>query len=73
MAGDSTVVSMKFNRTPLLHTLLDFLQFWQCGNPSSHLRCLSLHVRHPVRTRFGLFEAAALNTSDEPRSSVAAA
>lgn len=70
IGGDCTVVSMKFNRTPLLHTLLDFLQFWQFGNPSSHLRCLSLQVKHPVRTRFGLFEAAELKTRDEPTSSV---
>lgn len=44
-------MSIKFNRTPRLHSLLLFLQFKQSGVPSSHLRCLSLHVKQPVRTR----------------------
>lgn len=48
---------MKFNRTPRLHFLFDFLQFWQIGAPSSHFRCLSRHVKHPVRTRLGLAAA----------------
>lgn len=49
---------MKFNRTPLLHTRLDFRQFWQFGRPSSHFKWRSLQVKHPVRTRFGLLAAA---------------
>lgn len=53
------VVSMKFKRTPRLHSLFDFLQFWQSGTPSSHLRCRSLQVKQPVRTLFGLAAAAA--------------
>ena len=59
MGGFLMVVSMKFKRTPLLHSLLDFLQFWQSGAPSSHLRCRSLQVKQPVRTLFGLAAAAA--------------
>lgn len=49
------VMSMKFNRTPRLHSLLLFLQLLQSGVPSSHFRCLSLQVRHPVRTLLLLF------------------
>lgn len=63
MGGDWTWVSIKFNRTPRLHTLFDLRQFWQCGSPSSHFKCLSLHVRHPVRTLFGLFAAATADAS----------
>jgi hypothetical protein len=48
---------MKFKRTPLLQFLLDFRQFWQIGRPSSHFKCRSLHVKQPVRTRFGLLAA----------------
>jgi hypothetical protein len=29
-------------------------QLMQSGTASSHLRCLSRHVRHPVRTLFSL-------------------
>ena len=36
IGGLLTVVSMKLRRTPLLHTRLDFRQFWQLGSPSSH-------------------------------------
>jgi hypothetical protein len=39
-----------------LQVRLLFLQLLQCGIASSHLRCLSRQVRHPVRTRFGLLE-----------------
>ena len=59
MGGFLIVVSMKFKRTPRLHSLFDFLQFWQSGAPSSHLRCRSLQVKQPVRTLFGLAAAAA--------------
>lgn len=59
IGGDLTCVSMKFNRTPLLHVLLDFLQFWQTGSPSSHFKCLSRQVRQPVLTLLGLLGAAA--------------
>jgi len=45
---------MKLSLTPLLHTLDDFWQFMQTGSASSHLRCRSRQVKHPVRTRLGL-------------------
>ena len=45
---------MKLSRTPRLHNLLDFRQFTQSGTPSSHFKCLSRHVKHPVRTLLGL-------------------
>lgn len=45
---------MKFNRTPRLHVLLLLRQLLQCGIASSHLRWRSRHVKHPVRTLFGL-------------------
>lgn len=48
---------MKLSLTPRLQTRLDFRQFRQSGIASSHFRCLSRHVRHPVRTRLGLFAA----------------
>ena len=54
IGGSSTCVSMKFNRRPRLHSRFDFRQFTHMGSPSSHLRCLCLQVRHPVRTLFGL-------------------
>ena len=57
--GSLQVVSMKFNRTPRLHSLLLFLQLLQSGVPSSHLRCLSLQVKQPVRTLL-LFAGAGL-------------
>lgn len=56
--GVCTVVSMKLSRKPRLQMRFDLRQFWQFGRPSSHLRWRSLQVRHPVRTRFGLFAAA---------------
>jgi len=56
-------MSMKFNRTPLLHSLLLFRQFIQSGTPSSHFKCRSRHVRHPVRTRLDLVAGAAPDTS----------
>lgn len=64
VGGSSTgglfiVVSMKFSLTPLTHGRFDFLQFWQIGFPSSHFKCLSLHVKQPVRTLLGLFSGAA--------------
>jgi hypothetical protein len=37
-----------------LHLRFDFLQLRQLGRPSSHFKCRSRHVKHPVRTRFGL-------------------
>lgn len=52
--GFLTCVSMKLSRTPRLHSRLLFRQLRQSGKPSSHFRCRSLHVRHPVRTRFDL-------------------
>jgi hypothetical protein len=45
---------MKFNLTPRLHSRLLFLQFKQSGVASSHFKCRSRQVRHPVRTRFDL-------------------
>lgn len=45
---------MKFSLMPLLQARLLFLQLLQTGRPSSHFKCLSRHVRHPVRTLFGL-------------------
>lgn len=48
--GCLQVMSMKFNRTPRLHSLLLFLQLLQSGVASSHFKCLSLQVKHPVRT-----------------------
>ncbi len=50
-------MSMKFSRIPRLHLRLDFLQFWQLGKPSSHFKCLSRHVKHPVLTRLGFDDA----------------
>ena len=57
------MISMKFSRTPRLHFRFDFLQLWQLGMPSSHLRWRSLHVRHPVRTCFGLLAIAEAGSS----------
>ena len=61
--GSLQVVSMKFNRTPRLHSLLLFLQLLQSGVPSSHLRCLSLQVKQPVRT---LLLFAGVGLDEEP-------
>jgi hypothetical protein len=36
-----------------LHFRFDFLQLRQLGRPSSHFKCRSRHVKHPVLTRFG--------------------
>lgn len=44
-------ISIKFRRRPRLHSRAPFLQFTQSGTPSSHFRCRSLHVKHPVLTR----------------------
>lgn len=52
--GCSTLRSIKLSRTPRSHLRLLFWQFRQVGKASSHLRCRFRHVRHPVRTRFGL-------------------
>lgn len=52
--GCSTLRSIKLSRTPRSHFRLLFWQFRQVGKASSHLRCRFLHVKHPVRTRFGL-------------------
>lgn len=59
---------MKFNLTPRLHCRLLFLQLLQLGKPSSHFKCRSLHVRQPVRTRFG-FDASP-SFSPSPLASV---
>lgn len=64
------VMSIKFSRTPRLHSRLLFLQFKQSGVPSSHLRCLSLQVRQPVRTRLllaGVFVDDGIFMSDAGR------
>lgn len=53
---------MKFKRTPLLHSLLLLRQFIQSGVASSHLRCRSRHVKHPVRTLFDLVAVVAAST-----------
>jgi hypothetical protein len=50
--GSLTWTSIKFNRTPRLHSRLLFLQFMQSGAASSHFKCRSRHVKHPVLTRF---------------------
>jgi hypothetical protein len=63
IGGFLTVVSIKFRRTPLLQTRLDFRQFWQFGRPSSHFKWRSLHVKQPVRTRFGLLADAAASAA----------
>jgi hypothetical protein len=57
--GPWQFVSMKLRRRPRLHWRFDLRQFWQMGAPSSHLRWRSRHVKHPVRTRFGLETTAA--------------
>lgn len=59
IGGSFIVVSIKFRRTPRLQSRFDFLQFWQSGTPSSHFKCRSRQVKHPVRTRFGLAAATA--------------
>jgi hypothetical protein len=43
---------------PRLQVRLDFLQFKHIGAPSSHFKCLCLHVRQPVRTRRDFCDAA---------------
>lgn len=65
--GVSIQVSMKFNRTPRLHVRLLFLQLLQCGSPSSHFRCRSRQVRHPVRTLLGFPPAPSLSFSASPK------
>ena len=57
--GSLTCVSMKLSRTPRLHILLDFRQFTHSGRPSSHFKCRSLQVKHPVRTLLGLASSVA--------------
>ena len=66
--GPWQLVSMKLRRRPRLHWRFDLRQFWQMGAPSSHLRWRSRHVKHPVRTRFGLdtTAAAASGTGTSP-------
>lgn len=59
MAGSLTSIQWKLSFIPRLHVFPDFLQFWQCGNPSSHFKCRSLHVKHPVLTLLGLLGPAA--------------
>ncbi len=71
IGGFLTVVSIKFRRTPLLQTRLDFRQFWQFGRPSSHFKWRSLQVKQPVRTRFGLLAAAAATSAASAAPSVA--
>lgn len=73
IGGFLTVVSIKFRRTPLLQTRLDFRQFWQFGRPSSHFKWRSLQVKQPVRTRFGLLaDAAASAASAAPSVAICA-
>lgn len=60
--GCSTLRSIKLSLIPRSHLRLLFWQFKQVGKASSHFRCRFLHVRHPVRTRFGL--ATVGDTSD---------
>lgn len=45
---------MKFSRIPRLHILSDFRQLRHRPRASSHFRCLSRQVKHPVRTRLAL-------------------
>jgi len=52
--GSFTWTSIKFSRTPRLHSRLLFLQFMQSGAASSHFKWRSRHVKHPVLTRFDL-------------------
>lgn len=50
------VVFVKLSLIPRKHVRLPLWQFWQDGVDSSHLRCRSLQVRQPVRTRFDFLE-----------------
>lgn len=70
--GLLTCTSIKFSRTPRLHSRLLFLQFKQSGVPSSHFKCRSRHVRHPVLTRLGLLVATGVAAVGEDMSSAAA-
>ena len=47
-------MSRKLSFLPQPHSRCDFEQLLQVGLFSSHFRCLSLHVKHPVRVRLGL-------------------
>jgi hypothetical protein len=58
IAVSLTSIQWKLSFIPRLHILPDFLQFWQCGNPSSHFKCRSLHVKHPVLTLLGFLAPA---------------
>ncbi len=62
---------MKLSRMPRLHSRLLLRQLLHSGRPSSHLRCRSRQVKHPVRTRFdlptaGLAEGAGLSPAPRP-------
>jgi hypothetical protein len=48
---------MKLSRIPRLHIRSDFRQLRHRPKASSHLRCLSRQVKHPVRTRLALVSA----------------
>lgn len=50
-------MSRKFRRMPRLQRRLLLRQLRQSGVASSHFRCLSLHVKHPVRTRLDFVAA----------------
>jgi hypothetical protein len=52
--GALTVMSTKFSLIPFLHSRFDFMQLWQTGLCSSHLRCRFLQVKQPVRTLLAL-------------------
>jgi hypothetical protein len=62
-----TWMSMKFSRSPRLHSRLLLRQLLQSGTASSHLRWRSRHVRQPVRTRLA-FELPAVGLIEEPCS-----
>lgn len=56
--GGATVwMSIKFKRTPRLHIRSDFRQLRHRPSASSHFKCLSRQVKHPVRTRLAFVSA----------------
>jgi hypothetical protein len=54
LGGRFTCMYIKLSFRPRIHLLLVLRQFEQSGSPSSHLRCLPLHVRQPVRVLLDL-------------------
>jgi len=52
LAGTCTTMSRKLTLSPQRHRRLPRRQCAQMGVASSHLRCRSRQVKHPVRTRF---------------------